>query len=1012
MKYILSILSAILITTPGFSQFKQAKPTHKKINTEHIKINTANKLIKPTNDHEGFDYKQSINFQNRADRNSMAADVSFKRTNNEFGIPQLIEVHTHIKKSHFERNDFYQLLESQKETLKQTDVIHSFRPINERIEDIGQFHVKANQYANDVRVYDGQISTHFYPDGKRLIMGRVIPNDMFEGLGNQATTTKEQAFESIQGEFSHYQTVQWFENDFKQWSAELVYYNHHDHYHLAWFVDVYENLADRHTYFVDASTGEILNTYGTICKFHHHGNMPPPDGPATATNQDLLGVNRTINTYEVSNTFFMLDASRPMFNVGASELPDDPVGGILTLDAKNTAPQNSNFQVEHVTSSNNNWSNNPTGVSAHYNAGQSYEYFVNTHNRNSINGEGGSVYSLINVANENGSSMGNAFWNGIAMFYGNGDSAFFPLARALDVAGHEISHGVVQNTANLEYQGESGAMNESFADIFGAMIDRDDWKIGEDVAKSNVFPGGALRDMQDPHNNASTNDYGSGWQPKHVNEKFTGSQDNGGVHINSGIPNHAYYLFATEITKAKAEKVFYRALDLYLTKSSKFVDLRNAVVQAADDLYGNTEVDAAKNAFSAVGIGEGVGTNNQEDAGVNPGDDLIAFYNLAKDQLNIVDGTVNTTFLGNPVVSGGLLSRVSITDDGSEMVVIGADRLMYYISINWDSGDVNVSVLSDDPIWRNVVISKDGKRIAALFDDETPRIWVYDFDSQNQREYELYNPTFSEGVSTGDVNFADAMEFDITGQYVVYDASNEIPSNTGASIEYWDIGFLHCWNRASNSFTSNTNNNYISKLFSALPEGVSAGNPTFAKNSPFIVAFDLLEGSNYDLLGANLETGDVGTIFQNSGLSWPNYSRTDNQVIYNLSTLFGDDIGITNLNGDKITPVSNSDDFFIIGAQLGVWFANGDRNLYVSTEDKEAVVSNISLFPNPATDVLNIDIREGSFESFQIYDVNGSLLQTGDLQNNRIDISGIQSGPYVLRLANELNWTIKTFVKE
>lgn len=93
--------------------------------------------------------------------------------------------------------------------------------------------------------------------------------------------------------------------------------------------------------------------------------------------------------------------------------------------------------------------------------------------------------------------MGNAFWNGQAMFYGNGDNAFQPLAKGLDVAGHEMTHGVVEGTANLEYQGKSGALNQSFADIFGVMIDRDDWKIGEDVVKTSAFPSGALRSMGD-----------------------------------------------------------------------------------------------------------------------------------------------------------------------------------------------------------------------------------------------------------------------------------------------------------------------------------------------------------------------------------------------------------------------------------------------------------------------------------------------------------------------------------
>ncbi|CAG0908569.1 unnamed protein product, partial [Darwinula stevensoni] len=156
-------------------------------------------------------------------------------------------------------------------------------------------------------------------------------------------------------------------------------------------------------------------------------------------------------------------------------MPDDPDGVIWTIDAFNTSPEKSNFKYDHVTSTNNSWSSK-TAVSSHYNGGQAFEYFRNVHGRKSINGQGGNIISFVNVADDDGSSMGNAFWNGQAMFYGNGDGAFQPLARGLDVAGHEMSHGVIQSTANLEYQGESGALNESFADVFGVLIDRDDWK--------------------------------------------------------------------------------------------------------------------------------------------------------------------------------------------------------------------------------------------------------------------------------------------------------------------------------------------------------------------------------------------------------------------------------------------------------------------------------------------------------------------------------------------------------
>lgn len=139
---------------------------------------------------------------------------------------------------------------------------------------------------------------------------------------------------------------------------------------------------------------------------------------------------------------------------------------------------------------------------------------------------------------------------------------------------------------------------------------------------TSVFSSGALRDLSNPHNGG--NDFNdAGYQPAHYSERYTGSQDNGGVHINSGIPNKAFQLFADAITKDKAEQVYYRALDLYLLKSSNFVDCRNAIVQAADDLYGTTEVNAANAAFTAVGIGAGAGTDPQTDIDTNPGDDFI-----------------------------------------------------------------------------------------------------------------------------------------------------------------------------------------------------------------------------------------------------------------------------------------------------------------------------------------------------------------------------------------------------
>ena len=276
-----------------------------------------------------------------------------------------------------------------------------------------------------------------------------------------------------------------------------------------------------------------------------------------------------------------------MYLPNQSVMPNEPSGVIWTVDAQNGSPQQTNFEIVHVTNTTNNWKN--LEVSAHYNGGEAYEYFRQKFGRNSINGSGGNIISIINVTDQNDNDMDNAFWNGAAIFYGNGDVAFQPLAKGLDVAGHEMSHGVIQNTANLEYVGQSGALNESYADIFGAMIDRDDWQIGEDVVNIAVFPTGTMRDMANPNNGGSSlND--RGWQPKHMNEfqnlPETPEGDNGGVHVNSGIANKAFFNLASSVGKEKAEQIYYKALTDYLVKSSQFVDMRNAAEKAATDLHG------------------------------------------------------------------------------------------------------------------------------------------------------------------------------------------------------------------------------------------------------------------------------------------------------------------------------------------------------------------------------------------------------------------------------------------
>jgi bacillolysin len=754
----------------------------------------------------------------------------------------------------------------------------------------------------------------------------------------------------------------------------LVIFMVNDEPKLAWHMELMANPMHRYTVYVDAITGQILQSRLETCSFkanyietepdHHcaaHENTVSEEevmnGPGTANAADLLGISRFIHTYEVNNTWYMLDGSRSTFNLAASQLPNDPAGAILTVNALNTSPENSSFQAVHVTSSNNVW-NNPAAISAHYNAGKSFEYFKDTLKRNSINGQGGTILSYINVAESDGSSMDNAFWNGESIFYGNGNTAFFSLARSLDVAAHEMTHGVVQATANLVYQNESGALNESYADIYGAMVDRDDWLIGEEVVKLGAFPSGAMRSLSNPHN-GGTGLSSPGWQPKHTNEQYKGSQDNGGVHINSGIPNHAFFLFASQaqVGKARAEQVFYKALTTYLVKSSKFLDLRFAVIQSCKDLYGagTPLVMLAEQAFNSVGIGSGFsggGTPDdyQDELAVNPGQQFLI----------LTDDAYSTIYFSNTdgsnlqaISNTDLISRPSITDDGTSVVFVGSDKRIYLLTIDYSTGNINETILQNQPMWDHVAVAKDGSRIAATTDDIDNVILVFDFGLQAWEEFELYNPTFTEGVETAEVQYPDVIEFDHSGNYVMYDAFNEIQNQNGYYAEYWDIGFLEVWNKGLNGFAQGD----IFKLFNNLPENTSIANPTFAKNAPYVMAFDFIDdftGENA-IYGANLENGEIGLIFENDVLGYPNYSVDDKKMVFNATSGFFSDpaLGIIDLETNRIEGKSATAKVLIDGGQWGVWFANGSRPLTdVETEVKG---QNIRVYPNPGTSFIAID---------------------------------------------------------
>ncbi len=837
----------------------------------------------------------------------------------------------------------------------------------------GEMHIRMRQQYKGIKVMGGEITLHTRQHKLALLNGQYKVTPV--SVNTTPSVAGRQAFHTA---LQHIKTVTTYrelnaaeksllQNDNPQ-SELIIYYpeKNKEQPRLTWHLTIRPNFMERWEYYVDAHSGEILEYFNHTCAI---------DGPKIGNAPDLKGTMQQVHTYESNGTFFLIDASRPMFNAAQSNVPEKSVGAIITLDARNAS--GNKIEAFHNVSDDNTWTN-PTAVSAHTSAGIAYEYYRQVFNRNSINGQNGSIISIINVADDDGKGLDNAFWNGQFMAYGNGNVSFNPLAASLDVAGHEMTHGVIENTANLEYKNESGAINESFADIFGVLIEReiDDWQLGEDVVKPEVFQSGAMRDMSDPHNGGSSlND--RGFQPGHLSEKYLGDQDNGGVHINSGIVNHAFYRFATAngVGLEKAEQVYFRALSLYLTSTSQFSDLRVAVLQAAEDLHGadGVEVTAAKAAFDAVGIIDGNPPPPDQEEPAVEGDEFVLAINDQTGSLDLynTDGAflkklTNTTPRRKP----------SVTDDGSFAIFVSEDNRVIGVSL---SGTPTETVLSEDPIWANVAISRDGNKLAATTISEDSSIYIFNLNTEEIARFMLYNPTYSEGIINKNVIYSDAFEWDYSSEYLLYDAFNRIPSENSLDIEYWDVGIIKVWENEQNTFASGE----IRKLFNSLPEDVSIGNPSFSKNSPEIVAFDYADFNNeeYQVIGYNIEQNDIAVVFNNLRIGFPGYSRLDDKIIFDAEDNSGNPVvAVIDMAEDKIN--AEGDGLILVSnAHAGVWFTQGVRPEKPLSTEKQLLSFSFQLLEVPAVGVITgqqveITVPEGTDVTALIATFTHSALST------------------------------------
>lgn len=371
--------------------------------------------------------------------------------------------------------------------------------------------------------------------------------------------------------------------------GEKVFVKFTDDWHtegvrLAWRFNIYaQEPVSRRLIYIDAETGRVL---------FENQEIHEADVVGTA-NTAYSGV-KNITSSGSGTSYLLRETTRGK--------------GINTMNLRNLTT----FSPTNFSSTSANWNlagKDQYALDAHFGAETTYDYYKNVHGRNSIDNAGFALNSYVHY----GTNYVNAFWDGSKMTYGDGSGSVLPLT-AMDVCGHEITHGLTTRTANLTYSNESGALNEGFSDIFGTAIEfysnpttyTPNWTIGE---RMNF----TIRNMANPKQYGDPDTYkGTNWVP-------SGGSDNGGVHTNSGVLNYWFYLltvgksgtndfnfnYAVQgIGLDKAAKIAFRTLTVYLTASSTFSSARTWSIQAATDLYGaaSNEVAQVKNAWCAVNV--------------------------------------------------------------------------------------------------------------------------------------------------------------------------------------------------------------------------------------------------------------------------------------------------------------------------------------------------------------------------------------------------------------------------
>jgi bacillolysin len=730
--------------------------------------------------------------------------------------------------------------------------------------------------------------------------------------------------------------------------------------------------------YVDAATGAIIKEQNLICTI------------------DALGSAHTKYSGTQPITTDSYTAGYRLRETGRGN-------GIETYNMNNTQT----YSTTDFTNTANSWTattNHQAATDAHFGSEATYDYFLQTFNRNSIDDNGYKLLSYVHYS----TNYANAFWDGLRMTYGDGNtSQGFSIMTALDVCGHEITHGVVENSAGLN-GGEADALNEGFADIFGTSVEwfarptQHDWIMGKDIMPS----GTGIRNMSNPNILQQPDTYlGTYWSASDE------PHDNAGPCIywfyllsvgGSGTNDNSQAYNVSSITMAKAQAIAYRAMTVYMTPSTNYASVRNYCIQAAKDLYGScsNEVIQTTNAWYAVGVGAqytpgAIGTDfaaNQMTSCSLP--TTINFNNTTNAGLNYSwdfgdntsSATINPshTYTSNGTYSIKLVATGCIagTKDSlikSSYITINAPSDPLTISDNICSGNTASLTATGNGLinWYNAASS--GTLVGTGSTFTTPNLAT----STTYYAVNTITQTPVYGGPATNTIFGAGSNFNANAdRYLIFDVLLACKLKTVKVVA----------NSAGNRTIELRNSS--GAVLQSTVVNIPAGTQTVTLN------FSLTPGTNYQL-----GTGTLPDMWRNnSGSGYP-------FNIGGLVNITAADAGSSFYYYFYNWQVQQNDcESMPIGATA---------NVNICTGLNEAFTENsISIYPNPTADKLIIDLTEeltSITKSIEIYDALGKVVKVVSISSvqTQINVGDLATGVYTFRLMNTSNQTIiKRFVKE